>query len=314
MAQYAIKFRGGSTIVVHLYTPFPRAYIHCSRNNNDNDNKIRVVQPNAIVRCAFLYACRHQCNHAMLKLRCVPVCAILPLIVRARVFVDHAAVYSATGASNSYEHMIVAQPRVHAQDPAAMVRISSSDSASAAALSEAARLWNSYHPLYAGKPTYVHGGSKDAYYRPNQIGEATCIDNPSNRTCILTVLQAPPRRMFDVFVHEIGHAVIPDNATGGGHTIDDTGHWSPSTHGEIFSQAIVPRPHMAIYTALAPSKAHSTACLTTRYCSAGDVCRPITGFQNVPRVCVGRQARGPYLALYTTTIVCVVILAILYIG
>ena len=40
MAQYAIKFRGGSTIVVHLYTPFPRAYIHCSRNNNDNDNKI----------------------------------------------------------------------------------------------------------------------------------------------------------------------------------------------------------------------------------------------------------------------------------
>lgn len=249
----------------------------------------------------------------MLKLRCVHVCAILPLIVRARVFVDYAAVYSATGASDSYEHMIVAQPRVHAQDPAAMVRVLSSDSASAAALSEAARLWNSYHPLYPGKPTYVHGGSKAAYYSPDQIGEATCIDNPSNRTCILTVLQAPPRRMFDVFVHEIGHAVIPYNATSGGRTIDDTGHWSPSTHGEIFSHAIVPRPHMAIYTALAPNKAHSTACLTTRYCSSEDVCRPISGYQNVPWVCVQRQAHGPYLALYTVTIVIVIILATLYI-
>ena len=224
-----------------------------------------------------------------------------------RVFVEHSAVYSARGAHNSYVHMITRPPFVHTQGPGTIVQIRSSDSAAAAALSEAAWLWNTYYPMYSGKPTYLEGRAALAYDAANKIGEATCIDNADNKTCMLSVLLAAPRRMFDVFVHEIGHAIIPWNATSGDRKIDDTGHWVPSEGGEILGHEVSHMPHMALYTALAPNASHSTACMTRDQCAPGRTCAPIPGVYNVPWVCVHRQPymyrAAPYLTIAVVGVV-----------
>jgi len=165
----------------------------------------------------------------------------------------------------------------------------------AAALTDAAALWNLYYP-HSSSAVNVHGVSVDAYDTANEnvIGTAGCNAD----YCRLTVKSSlTAQQMFDVFVHEIGHAIIPRSAeTATGRIIDpESGHWAPYETDEIFSPYITSTPFMALYTAQAVNP-HSIACTITSNCRrAGDECRSLPGnYRNVPGWCVPRAAAHNY--------------------
>ena len=174
-----------------------------------------------------------------------------------------------------------------------LVRATSATVDTAGPLTSAVALWNLYYPLRdtASKSIgfEVTGASVVDYGIENVIGQAT----PNGTTWTLTVKASlHPQQMFDVFVHEVAHAVIPLSAPAPpNRVLDDGHHWSPYEDNEIFSPYITDTPFMATYTAAAAGS-DNIACDT--HCDNGLACTAVgPPYRSVPNICKASTGDTP---------------------
>lgn len=170
----------------------------------------------------------------------------------------------------------------------------------------AASVWNMYYAGHAAQTVnvtaeYVRSWPAGVSYS-NAIGVAIgtmCATGSPHKYCSvvkLQVLESWAALAFDIFIHEIAHAVIPNNATPVGRVLDKSNHWFPYEDGEVFGPAIALNPWMALYTARSVNPASSTACGQGHPCSNGNPCFVIPGTRNMPGVCTaltGAPTYGP---------------------
>lgn len=201
--------------------------------------------------------------------------------------------------------MRVGSPVVRGFNTGPLVKVLSADAGSVAPITDAAHLWNSYHPHYTGPPSTVQGHivqNWDAF--PNiggaTIGLARCTAcyNYQPRLCCgiidLYVIHTAGVLTFDVFVHEIAHAVLPATATSydGRVLRPDNHHWYPPEDNEIFGPYIWPAPHLGPYTVAAAATATTIACNAEELpCAAPLQCSTMpAGYQRVPLMCNAAEA------------------------
>jgi hypothetical protein len=171
-----------------------------------------------------------------------------------------------------------------------LVSVEAMDTASVGPAGEASALWNLYHPAFAGgrfmaTARTVPQAELDTP-DPNVVGTAVC-----NTPCTAAVGRwccgVVELRVVDdlggaaaaaVFFHEIGHVVIPPDATAPGRRIGATGHWVPEEHAEVMGATLEFPVFVADYTAAAPDPEHSAVCV------AGCACVS-SGTPNTPAVC-----------------------------
>lgn len=193
------------------------------------------------------------------------------------------------------------------------VRVAGGNAEGTARASEAAWFWNNYdNGSYAG-PTaevaaLVVADWADTPYGdlgPGTVGLATghtdgCAPGFSGYICRDVTLYAHAAYAslaFDVFVHEIGHVIIPPGAEAraGGvrRTLDAGHHWSPFEPDEVFGPYIAASPFMAAYTARAADPGSSRACDAAHPCPAGPntTCTP-TAYTRAPGVCAATGRGG----------------------
>lgn len=180
-----------------------------------------------------------------------------------------------------------------------LVAVVNADDASREAVTDAAFLWNQYHPDYSGPAAKVIGHVVPNWNNfdtagPDTIGLAQCYECPNYypRLCCgitnLYVINTAAALMFDVFVHEIAHAVLPAAATsyaGDRQLRPEHHHWDPPQPGEVFGPYISASPHLAVFTVAAADAAATAACAADLPCSHPLRCVRIDGFQRVPQRC-----------------------------
>ena len=180
-----------------------------------------------------------------------------------------------------------------------------------AAIVNAARFWNLYHGNYTGRPFLVRGSIvADWSHRPattgkNVIGlaynaEARCKDGVRRRHLFcrggvvqLDVLALYAHLAFDVFVHEIAHAVVPidssvvDASGAVVRVIDNSRHWHPAEPSEIFGREISSSPFAAAYTLRAADVNNSHVCGGGKVvvCDWNMSCQFPAGYRGVPALC-----------------------------
>ena len=190
-----------------------------------------------------------------------------------------------------------------------LVTVVTADAASAAAVTDAAHLWNGYHPNYTGPLARVTGQVVSNWAKfddvgPDTIGLALCSEcsGYTPRMCCgitdLYVLDVVGGLMFDVFVHEIAHAVLPATATaynGNRQLRPLYHHWDPYEPGEIFGPYISSTPFLATYTVAAADVAATTVCAgDLPACAPPLQCAAVDGYQRVPGRCaMAAQGLGP---------------------
>lgn len=200
----------------------------------------------------------------------------------------------------SSDSMRVGAPVVRNTSAGPLVTVLTSDAASRAAVTDAAHLWNSYHPHFTGPVARVNGRVVTSWagftdVGPGTIGLAQCYEciNYVPRLCCgivdLYVLAAAGGLMFDVFVHEIAHAVLPATSTAysGGRLLTPAHHhWDPYEPGEIFGPYISAAPFLAAYTVAAADVAATGACESNLpTCAPPLQCAAVDGYQRVPGKC-----------------------------
>jgi hypothetical protein len=186
------------------------------------------------------------------------------------------------------------------------VRVAGGNAEGTARAAQAAWFWNNYdNGSYAG-PTAVVAALVVADWAdtpygdlgPGTVGLATgytdgCAPGFRGYICRDVTLYAHATYSslaFDVFVHEIGHVLIPPGAetcAGGDCRVLDGGHhWNPHQPKEIFGPYIDASPSMAAYTARAADPWSSRACDADSPCPAGSntTCTP-TAYTRAPGVC-----------------------------
>ena len=174
----------------------------------------------------------------------------------------------------------------------------------------AARFWNLYHGNHHGPPIKVRGSivnnwehfpDKDTEIKAETIGLAygdgcTPGSSPKNlKFCgvvQLDVLSRFKHMAFDVFVHEIAHAVVPINSSvNDGGTVRRTNnsghHWDPPEKSEIFAPQISTSPFAAAYTLRSADTQHANVCIRTNAatCGKGRSCQVPPGYCRVPALC-----------------------------
>jgi hypothetical protein len=202
--------------------------------------------------------------------------------------------------------MRIGSPVFRGFDTGPLVKVLSADAGSVAAITDAAHLWNSYHPHYTGPPSTVQGHivqNWDAFsgIGGSTIGLARCAAcyNYQPRLCCgiidLYVVHTAGVLTFDVFVHEIAHAVLPATAT----SYDDRRvlrpdhhHWDPPEDNEIFGPFISPVPHLGPYTVAAAATTTTIACNAEDLpCAAPLQCSAMpAGYRRVPSMCKAADA------------------------
>jgi hypothetical protein len=171
----------------------------------------------------------------------------------------------------------------------------------------AARFWNLYHSNYSGPPIEVRGSIVNNWtHFPGQIGGETiglaygarCHARTNARNLKfcgvvqLDVLSRFKHMAFDVFVHEIGHAVVPiDSSVNDGGTARSANnvghHWQPPEESEIFGPRISTSPFAAAYTLRSADTDHANVCISTNAptCGKGRSCQVPPGYCRVPALC-----------------------------
>ncbi len=171
----------------------------------------------------------------------------------------------------------------------------------------AARFWNLYHSNYSGPPIEVRGSIVNNWtHFPGQIGAETiglaygagCHARTNARNLKfcgvvqLDVLLRFKHMAFDVFVHEIAHAVVPiDSSVNDGGTArsaNNSGHhWQPPEESEIFGPRISTSPFAAAYTLRSADTDHANVCISTNAatCGKGRSCQVPPGYCRVPALC-----------------------------
>ena len=203
-----------------------------------------------------------------------------------RHYVRVTAALAATGPGPQTSSIYPAPP-AGAAEPGALVVIASSDAASAAAAATAARLWNAYYPQSSLSPATVTTNVVDDFGGANTVGLASGVQCPPSdprHLCSPVTLQVKrgwETLFVDIFVHEIGHAVVFRDATAPGRAVDGSHHWSPFEPSELFGPYIAAEPWLAAYTVAAAGAGET--CAADADCAG--VCAAVPGFQRVPRVC-----------------------------
>jgi len=184
-----------------------------------------------------------------------------------------------------------------------LATVISSDALSAIPVNAAVSLWNSYHPFYKGPLIRVKATAVSSYPGlPDVIGQASCntadlCSPPGGQWCCgtvaLTVLASRGVGMFDVFVHEIGHAVIDLSATDRQNPARSisTMHWVPEEHREIMGATLEFPAFMSVYTARAPDQTTTVAC--TESDCPGECRPPGAGASGLPPKCTAWEYHPP---------------------
>ena len=156
-----------------------------------------------------------------------------------------------------------------------IIEIISTDERSAAPAGDAAALWNSFHPHFAGQAiqTSVKTVPQDQISdtSANIVGIATCwgtcpMPGAARWCCgrseLKVVDSLTDEATFDVFFHEIGHLVIPPGAVAFDNQryINDGGHWHPEEPHEIMGATLEFPVTISAYTAAAPDINNTVVC------------------------------------------------------
>jgi len=215
----------------------------------------------------------------------MPVPAVLNHYVRVTAAL---AATGASGTSSIFERDPVAQPL----PTGPLVHITSADDASIGAATAAAALWNGY---YAGgsplPPATVSTHVVNTFDDATTVGLASgyrCPPDDPRHLCgpiTLSVRRGWEPLFVDIFVHEIGHAVVYSNAQAAGRAVDSGHHWNPAEDSEIFGPRIAFSPWVAPYTITAAGG--GAVCAHNGECSSGS-CGGVAGFRRVPGICLAR--------------------------
>ena len=150
-------------------------------------------------------------------------------------------------------------------------------------LQAAAALWNQYLPAGAAQVRVV--GQFENLAEPI-IGKAYCTTEckgPNARWCCddvvrMTVSPSIGHLAADVFVHELGHALLMPGAKTAERTLIG-GHWQPAEHGEVMGAVMHFPVWLAQYTVLA---ANGTACGPE---TCNGTCTTDDAYARVPPLC-----------------------------
>lgn len=207
-------------------------------------------------------------------------------------YVHVTAALAATGGTSS---IFTGTPPTGPLPTGPVVAITAADAASRPAAMAAAALWNGYYPGGAPLAPATVTTSVVETFGPDSttVGLATgTLCNPAadpRHLCGAVTLQVKAgwEALFvDIFVHEIGHAVIyrgatapPDRALDAGH------HWDPFEASELFGPSISFEPWLATYTVAAAGG--GAACAG----ACDGVCTAVADFRRVPGVCAAGAPR-----------------------
>ena len=201
-------------------------------------------------------------------------------------YVHVTAALAATGGTSS---IFTGSPPTGPLPTGPLVAITAADAASRPAAMAAAALWNGYYPSGAPLAPATVATSVVDTFGPDvtTVGLATgtlcdAAADPRHLCGAVTLqVKAGWEALFvDIFVHEIGHAVIYRGATAPPDRVLDAGHhWDPFEASELFGPSISFQPWLATYTVAAAGggAACSGAC--------NGVCTAVADFRRVPGVC-----------------------------
>jgi hypothetical protein len=209
-----------------------------------------------------------------------------------RHYVRVTAALAATGGTSS---IFTGSPPTGPLPTGPLVAITAADAASRPAAMAAAALWNGSYPSGAPLAPATVTTSVVATFGPDSttvgLASGTLCDPAADprHLCGAVTLQVKAgwEALFvDIFVHEIGHAVIYRGATAPPDRVLDSGHhWSPFEASELFGPSISFQPWLAAYTVAAAGggAACSGAC--------DGVCTAVADFRRVPGVCAAGAPR-----------------------
>jgi hypothetical protein len=168
------------------------------------------------------------------------------------------------------------------------------DDASVASATAAAALWNGYYKSGSSlAPATVSTQVVDSFSSATTVGLASgyaCPPGNPRHLCgpvTLSVRRGWETLFVDIFVHEIGHAVVFSDATAPGRVIDSSHHWNPAEPYEIFGPQIASPPWVAWYTIAGAGGGN--VCAANSECSTG-TCGAVPNFRRVPGMCVAAGA------------------------